>query len=111
MEEVRFSSEEKMHAAWPGRRERLTATTSIWLVLWSTPSFTGGRGSPCVDVPPSFAVRWTLIVKNRAPDGVSHCATSGFRLASQAAFVGSMRPGLKLYDRKGTYYDQASAYC
>ena len=35
-------------------------------------------------------------MKNRAPEGVSHAATSGLRLASQAAFVGSMRPGLNL---------------
>ena len=37
-----------------------------------------------------------MTVKNRAPEGVSHAATSGLRLASQAAFVGSMRPGLNL---------------
>ena len=37
-------------------------------------------------------------MKNRAPEGVSHAATSGLRLAFQAAFVGSMRPGLNLYE-------------
>ena len=45
---------------------------------------------------PPLDVKWTLIVKKRAPKGVSHAATSGLRLSSQATFDGSIRPGLNL---------------
>ena len=40
-------------------------------------------------------------MKNRAPEGVSHAATSGLRLAFHAAFVGSIRPGLNLQESDG----------
>ena len=75
----------------------LTAMVCTWLMRCSTPPLTGGRASPWVDDPSSFAVRCRLTVKKRSPLGmVSHAATRGLRLASHAAFVGSIRPGLKL---------------
>lgn len=82
-----------------GRRSKLTAIVSTWLVLCSTAAFTGGLALPCVVVLSSFAVRCTLMVKNRWPFVVSHAATRGFRLAFHAALVGSIRPGLNLPDK------------
>lgn len=64
---------------------------------WETSPLSGGRGSPWLEDPPSIlAALCTLIVKKRAPEVVCHAATRGLRLESHAAFVGSMRPGLKL---------------
>ena len=39
-------------------------------------------------------------MKNREPEGVSHAATSGLRLAFHAAFAGSIRPGLNLLENR-----------
>ena len=52
-----------------------------------------------MDELPPLDPKCTFTVKNLAPGfpcfaTTSHCATSGLRDAVQAAFVGSMRPGL-----------------
>lgn len=85
-----------------GDKLELTAVMFACASLTSTSPFTGGRASPWSDELPPLLAKCTLMVKKLAvPSNVSHSATRGFLLETQAGFSGSMRPGLNFRDGPG----------